>query len=208
MRFDFDHLEGAQRYKLLTACVVPRPIAWVTSVNGDGIVNAAPFSFFNVMGHTPPTVVLGLLKDPDKGAKDTECNILENKEFVINLVGEAAASRMNETAVNAPRDVSEMEIAGLTSMESAFVSPPRIAEASASFECELFTAVVPGPDQTIIIGKILALHIDDRFVLDAQRCHIDTPALELIGRMHGRGMYAKSDHLFKLDRPTWQKPER
>jgi flavin reductase (DIM6/NTAB) family NADH-FMN oxidoreductase RutF len=170
----------------MAATVVPRPIAWVTTQSDDGTVNAAPFSFFNVMGHRPPTAVLGLLRDPRKGFKDTAGNILARGDFVINLVPERLATAMNLTSMAAPAAVSELEAAGLTPAPSAHVRPPRIAESPVAFECVNHASVVTGPEQTIVIARILAIHIDDAHVLDAERGHVDTTGLGLIPRLEDR----------------------
>jgi flavin reductase (DIM6/NTAB) family NADH-FMN oxidoreductase RutF len=203
MRFDLESLDPAIGYKLMAATVVPRPIAWVTTQSEDGTVNAAPFSFFNVMGHRPPTAVLGLLRDPKKGFKDTAGNILARGDFVINLVPERLAPAMNLTSMAAPPSVSELEAAGLTPAPSAHVRPPRIAESPVAFECVNHASVVTGPEQTIVIARILAIHIDDAHVLDAERGHVDTTGLGLIARMHGAGWYARTTDLFQLERPDY-----
>ncbi|APE45702.1 hypothetical protein BOO69_19295 (plasmid) [Sulfitobacter alexandrii] len=203
MRFDLDPATPQRSYKLLTACVTPRPIAWVSSLSAQGVVNAAPYSFFNAMGHTPPTVAIGILADPDKGWKDTARNILDSGEFVVNLVPEHLAEAMNLTCMNAPADVSELEIAGLQSAASTHIAPPRIAGAPVSFECRTHSVVTTGPQQAIVIGQVLAIHVADPFVLDAEKAYIDTPALGLIGRMHGAGWYARSGDTFQIDRPDY-----
>src|SRR5262249_10331500 len=149
-----------------------------------GVVNAAPFSFFNVMGHDPPTVVLGIL--PGNGRlKDTATNILERGEFVVNLVSEANAEAMNMTCIDAPPDVDELALAGLTAAPSRHIAPPRIVESPVSFECRTLTSLVTGPRQTIVIGRVLCAHVGDAFVQNAERCYIDTKGLRLIARMHG-----------------------
>ena len=203
MRFDLDPATPQISYKLLTACVTPRPIAWISSLSEAGVVNAAPYSFFNAMGHTPPTVAIGILADPEKGWKDTARNILDTGEFVVNLVNEDVAEAMNATCVNAPAEVSEMEIAGLQSAPSSHIKPPRIAGAPVSFECVTHTVVTTGACQAIVIGQVKAVHVADRYVLDAERAHIDTPALGMIGRMHGAGWYTRSGDQFQMERPTW-----
>ena len=203
MLFDMATLEADHRYKLLTATVTPRPIAWVTTVSEHGAVNAAPFSFFNVMGHEPPTVTLGLLRQASGGFKDTAANILATGEFVVNLVSEANAAAMNITCMDAPPEVDELACAGLTAVPSRHVAPPRIAESPVSFECRSTASLVTGPRQTLVIGLVLAAHVDDAFVLDPVRCHIDTPALGLVARMHGSGWYARSSDLFEMRRPTY-----
>ena len=202
MLFDMETLAAQDRYKILTATVTPRPIAWVTTLSENGVVNAAPYSFFNVMGHEPPTVAIGLLAGPGR-FKDTPANILATGEFVVNLVAEANARAMNVTCIDAPPEIDELALAGLTAAPSHKVKPPRIAQSPVSFECRVLASLVTGPRQTIAIGRVVCAHIDDAFVQDKERCHIDTPALQLIARMHGSGWYARSTDVFQMDRPTW-----
>ena len=108
MRFDLEEVGTQNAYKLLTATVMPRPIAWVVTQDAEGRTNAAPFSFFNVMGSDPPTVAIGILADPERGFKDTARNILDTGEFVVNLVPERLVRAMNITAIDAPRGVEEL----------------------------------------------------------------------------------------------------
>jgi flavin reductase (DIM6/NTAB) family NADH-FMN oxidoreductase RutF len=203
MLFDFERMEAQDRYKILTATVTPRPIAWITTLSEDGIVNAAPYSFFNVMGHEPPTVTVGLLQGPGGDFKDTAANILATGEFVVNLVSEANAEAMNLTCMDAPPEVDELACAGLTALPSERVSPPRIAQSPVSFECRVLASLVTGPRQTIVVGRVVCAHVADEAVQDAARCHVDTPGLRLVARMHGSGWYARSSDLFQLDRPTY-----
>jgi len=202
MRFDLEQLDTSVTYKLLAATVVPRPIAWVTTVDGQGRVNAAPYSFFNIMGPAPPTLALGLMADPQRGFKDTARNIMETGEFVVNLVPEGLVKQMNITAVDAPPDVDELVLAGLAQAASTHVRPPRIAASPVSFECVNQGTVVTGPHQSVVIGRILAMHIADEFVRDAERGHIETQALDLVGRSFGAG-YIRTHDTFDLIRPTW-----
>lgn len=204
MQFDMEQLSADNRYKLLTATVTPRPIAWVTSKSVNGIVNAAPFSFFNVMGHEPPTVTLGLLRKAGGGYKDTAENIMATGEFVINLVSESMADSMNETCTDAPPEIDELELAGLTAIPSIAVAPPRIAGCPVSFECRSLSSIVTGPCQVIVVATVLRVHIEDEFLIDVERCHVDTPALKLVSRMHGSGWYARSTDLFQLARPRYK----
>jgi len=202
MLFDMESLPAQERYKIMTATIVPRPIAWITTLSRAGIVNAAPFSFFNMMGNDPPTVAIGIM--PQNGRlKDTAANILETGEFVVNLVAEANAEAMNETCIDAPPEIDELALAGLTPLPSGTIAPPRISEAPVAFECRILTSLVTGPLQTIVIGRVLAAHVDDRFVLDAERRYIDTPALNLVARMHASGAYLRSNDLFHMERPSW-----
>jgi flavin reductase (DIM6/NTAB) family NADH-FMN oxidoreductase RutF len=202
MLFDMESLPPQDRYKVLAATVVPRPIAWITTTSRAGIVNAAPFSFFNAMGNDPPTVVIGIMSR-DGRLKDTAANIFETGEFVVNLVAEANAEAMNITCIDAPPGVNELVLAKLTAAPSRAVAPPRIAESPVSFECRILASLVTGPLQTIVVGRVVCAHVDDAFVLDAERCHIDTPALRLVSRMHGRGVYLRSTDRFEMERPVW-----
>jgi len=207
MLFDMERLEAQNCYKILASTVTPRPIAWVTTLSEDGVVNAAPYSFFNALGHEPPTLALGLLAGKGR-FKDTATNILATGEFVVNLVSEKNAEAMNVTCIDAPPEIDEIALAGLTSAPSDAVRPPRIAESPVSFECRVLSSLVTGPRQTIVIGRIVRAHIEDAFVQDRERCYIDTPALRLIGRMHGSGWYARCTDLFEMPRPTWAEWQR
>ena len=131
----FASLKPLERYKLLAGLVIPRPIALVTTVGPDGVVNAAPFSFFNVFSEDPPLVVLGIQSNPDGSLKDTPSHIGDSGAFVVNLVDEALGERMNTCAVDFPRDKSEIEAAGLTVAPGVAVPVPHIVEAPAAFEC-------------------------------------------------------------------------
>lgn len=202
MQFRLDELDPRIGYKLLTATVTPRPIAWITSRSPEGVVNAAPYSFFNVMGDKPPIVAIGIMGD-ERGFKDSAANILATGEFVVNLVSEAVAPQMSVTSMDAPRGVDEMQCAGLTPLPSQRVKPPNIMEAPVSLECVNHATIVTGPHQSLVIGRVLEIRVDDRFVLDAEAAHIDTPALGLIGRMHGRGWYARTSDLFDMPRTSW-----
>lgn len=202
MRFDLEEVGPQNAYKLLAATVMPRPIAWVVTRDREGGLNAAPYSFFNVMGSAPPTVALGLLADPVRGFKDTAKNILDTGEFVVNLVPERLVAAMNVTAIDAPRGVDELALAGLETLPSARVTPPRIAASPVSFECVSLSSVVTGPNQTVVIGRVLTVHVADDCVLNAERAHIDTPKLDLVARSYGSD-YVRSHDTFSLARPVW-----
>jgi flavin reductase (DIM6/NTAB) family NADH-FMN oxidoreductase RutF len=204
MRYDLDQVDAGIAYKLLAATVMPRPIAWVVTNDAAGKVNAAPYSFFNGMGSNPPTVAIGLMADPDKGFKDTARNILDSGEFVVNLVPERLVEQMNVTALNAPKGTEELSLAGLHTEASVHIAPPRIAESPVAFECRSLSNVVTGPQQTVVIGRVLAVHIGDEFLLDAERAYIDTPKLDLVARSYG-STYVRAQDTFELDRPTWDR---
>lgn len=204
MRFDMSKLDLGARYKLVNSTITPRPIAWITTVSTSGVVNAAPYSFFNACGVEPPMVMLGLLKDMKTGeCKDTATNIAATGEFVVNLVTEADAQTMNLSSVDAPRDVSEVDYAGISAVPSDVVAPPRIATAPVSFECRKLEMLDIGQLQTVLIGEILIAHIADEFVADPAKFHLDTPAMKLIGRTHGAGWYARTSDQFALERPRY-----
>jgi flavin reductase (DIM6/NTAB) family NADH-FMN oxidoreductase RutF len=200
MLFECDRTSTENVYKLLVSTVVPRPIAWVTTQDIDGTVNAAPFSFFNAVSGNPPVVVFGIGGRGPGDVKDTGGNVRRTGEFVVNLVSNALASQMNITAIDFPKDVNELLQAGLHVAPSSKVKPPRIAESPVSFECERLVIVEVGVDRAVVLGKVLAIHVTDDCVLDSARCYIDTPKLDLIGRMHGRGWYARTTDRFEMPR--------
>ena len=199
MLFDFAALPGRECYKLLVSTVTPRPIAWIVSQNANGANNAAPFSFFNVFAGDPPVVGIGIGSRKPGQVKDTRANIRDTGQFVVNLVSEENARKMNITAIEFESDVDEIREAGLSPLPSARVKPPRIAESPVSMECELMQIVELG-ESGLVLGRVVAMHVRDDLVLDASTHHIDTPNLKLIGRMHGRGWYARTSDLFEMPR--------
>lgn len=203
MRFDLRDLPPATRYKIMTATITPRPIAWVTSVSAQGVRNAAPFSFFNMVGDDPPLLALGIMHRPDGRLKDTTANILATGEFTVNLVSEEDAQRMNRCSADAPPEVDELAYAGIDTTPASLIRAPLIASAPASFECRRHMVIETGPRQTLILGEVLAAHVADRFILDAASHHIDTPAMKLIGRTHGRGWYVRNGETLQMDRPPY-----
>ncbi|HTQ32533.1 MAG TPA: flavin reductase family protein [Stellaceae bacterium] len=207
MHFDLAKMPAQDGYKLMISTVVPRPIALATTVDRAGRVNAAPFSFFNAVSSDPPVVVLGINgTGAEGGYKDTEDNIRETGEFVVNLVDEALAERMNICAVDFPHEIGEMEVAKLTEVPSVEVKPPRIAESPVSFECKRITGLSLGGNSTMEVGRVIHIHIRDD-LLDMGKLYVKTDQIRLIGRMHGRGWYARTSDLFLMDRMTlaeWQ----
>jgi flavin reductase (DIM6/NTAB) family NADH-FMN oxidoreductase RutF len=201
MLFDFDTLAHKDAYKLMTSCIVPRPIAWVVTQSADGVLNAAPFSFFNMFSGNPPVVCIGVGSRPTGEKKDTALNVAETGAFVVNLVSEDLAARMNVTGIDFPYGVNELAEAGLTAAPSRKVAPPRIAESPVSMEC-VKREIVPLGDSSLIIGQVVAMHIRDELVLDPVRCYVDTPNLKLIGRMHGGGWYLRTSDRFDMPRLT------
>ncbi|MGH7058850.1 MAG: flavin reductase family protein [Stellaceae bacterium] len=203
MHFDLAQMPATDAYKLLVSTVVPRPIALATTVDREGRVNAAPFSFFNAVSSVPPIVVLGISPGDSggDGYKDTERNIRDSGEFVVNLVDEELAERMNICAVDFPTGIGELDHARLTPLPSAGVRPPRIAQSPVSFECLRVTGVSLGARSTLEIGRVIHIHIRDDLV-DVAKTYVHTDRMRLIGRMHGRGWYARTSDLFLMDRLT------
>jgi len=200
MLFDFGKIPPREGYKLLVSTVTPRPIAWITSLNAAGQLNAAPFSFFNVFAGDPPVVGIGIGSHEPGRAKDTRRNIRETKEFVVNLVSEDTAEAMNVTAIEFESEVNEIPEAELETIPSVHVKPPRIAASPVSMECALMQIVELGSDNGLVLGRVLAMHVRDDLVLDPAKHYIDTPRLKLIGRMHGTGWYARTSDLFQMNR--------
>jgi flavin reductase (DIM6/NTAB) family NADH-FMN oxidoreductase RutF len=195
MKFDFDSLSEDLRYKLMLATVLPRPIAWVTSQDSSGLVNAAPFSFFNVFGTEPATVGIGIGRSSATQPKDTARNIRATEEFVVNLVPFAAAEKMRASSMPFPPDVSEVSAVSLQTVPSERVAPPRIVESPASFECKFMQEIRLG-NFSLFLGRIVMLHVRDEAVLDADRLHIDAANLDLIGRMEG-ALYTRTRDKFE-----------
>ncbi len=198
MFFDFAVISPQNGYKLLSATIVPRPIAWVVTQDRQGVLNAAPFSFFNAMSGDPPLVIFSISGRAPGDAKDTGQNIRETGQFVVNLVDQANAAAMNVTAIDFPAAVNELAEAGLTTTPSMKVAPPRIAESPVAFECERHMTLEVGGDRSLVIGRVVAAHVRDDCVLDAARCYIDTPKLALIGRMQSPGSYIRTTDRFDM----------
>lgn len=200
MLFDLTKLSPQSQYKLLASTIVPRPIAWVVTLSPSGRLNAAPFSFFNAFGSGPPILCLGIGARKPGDPKDTGENIRVTGEFVVNLVGHANAEAMNVTAIEFGPEIDELAEAKLTTVASTMVKPPRIAESPVSMECTLHSMIEFGPDRAMVVGQVQAIHVRDDAVLDPERCHIDTPKLDLIGRLHGGGWYTRTTERFDMPR--------
>lgn len=199
MLFDFDAMPVGNRYKLLVSCVVPRPIAWVVSQDAAGTLNAAPYSFFNVFGEDPAVLAISIGPRPAGSAKDTLANIKALGEFTVCLVPETALQEMNVTAADFPPGVDELAEAGLTTLPSSRIRPPRIAESPVAMECTLHQ-IVPIGHHAMVLGQVRAMHVRDEAVSDPVKCYIDTPALGLVGRMHGRGWYTRTTDRVEVPR--------
>jgi flavin reductase (DIM6/NTAB) family NADH-FMN oxidoreductase RutF len=164
LSLDLDVMTPALRYKLLTAVVVPRPVAWVTTLGVGGTVNAAPYSFFNIFGQDPALVILGLEHHADGTAKDTAANIRRSGEFVINIATPDLTDAMVGTAAAYPSDVSEAEALGLKLAPSEHVAPPRLADVPAAIECRLLETMSFSPERDIVVGRAIGLSARDGLI--------------------------------------------
>jgi flavin reductase (DIM6/NTAB) family NADH-FMN oxidoreductase RutF len=200
MLFDFARLSARECHRILISTIVPRPIAWVVTEDERSELNLAPFSFFNVFAEDPPLICLGIgIGERGTGdLKDTGVNIRRSGEYVVNLVSEETAAAMAVTGINFHPEVNELREAGLTTLPSTRVKPPRIAESPVAFECELYEIIDLPTGRLLVLGKVVAAHVRDEAVLDPAKCYIDTPKLNLIGRMHGRGWYTRMTDWFQL----------
>ena len=184
------------------ALAVPRPIGWISTVSSNGVANLAPYSFFNAVAEKPHYVVIGA-----GGAKDTLSNIQETKEFACNLATFDLRHHMNMSSATVPRDVDEFPLAGLTAVKGTMVSAPRVKEAAAAFECRLHQLMpLPGVGRykqnfTLIIGLVVGIHIDDKYIVDGI---IDTAGMKPIARL-GYMDYAviSADNMFAINRPEF-----
>jgi flavin reductase (DIM6/NTAB) family NADH-FMN oxidoreductase RutF len=201
----FADLAPLARYKLLCAAICPRPIALVTCVSPDGVVNAAPFSFFNVFSEEPALIVLGLqhrqTADGGRNPKDTSRNIAASGMFVVNMVDEALAAAMNITAIDFPPDVSEIEAAGLTLKPGVSLPVPRIAEAPFAFECRKHTTLSFSPTREMVIGEVLHIHARAGLV-DETTLRVSVTDYKPVGRMFAND-YSRQNDRFELTRESY-----
>lgn len=205
--FDLATMSGGDGYKLLASVILPRPIAWVVSRDGTGRLNAAPFSFFNIVSADPPLVAISFSAAPDRREKDTLANILASSEFVVNMVPEELAEAMNLTATNAPRGTDETRLAGLELTPSEVVDVPRIVGSPVALECRHFQTIEPGGSSTIVLAKIVYVHVRTSAFEDVERLRVDPAQMRLIGRMHGSGAYCTTRDVFTIERKSWPLPE-
>jgi flavin reductase (DIM6/NTAB) family NADH-FMN oxidoreductase RutF len=196
--FDFAALSGHERYKLLIGAVVPRPIALVTTVDSEGRVNAAPFSFFNCLSADPAILALGVEYRASGPQKDTGRNVRDTQCFTVNIVSDAILEAMNICAVPFEPGINELKEAGLTAAAGVKVACPWIAEAPAAFECRHHTTLGIGKTREIILGEVLFAHFRQD-VVDRMTHHVDPEALDAVGRMGGHGYASTRDH---FDLPT------
>ncbi len=200
MIIDPQSFEGFNR--VLTGVVVPRPIAFVSTMSKDGLINLAPYSFFNAVAYDPPTIVFSSSRHAGDKRKDTLAHIEETGEFVVNIVVDDIAEAMNRTAAEYPSEVSEFEIAGLTPAPSQQVRPPRVAESPVNMECRLLQVVPLGQGEHqhgLVIGQIVLMHIRDD-IIEGHR--INHQRLKPTGRLAG-SMYCHTSDVFEMVRPVY-----
>ena len=204
MHIDPADLAQPERYKLLIGCIVPRPIAWVSTISPDGrSLNLAPFSFFNGVGSNPMTLLFCPASKPDGSEKDTLRNCKPTDEggtgeFVVNIATDALAQRMAASSEPLPYGESEFELAGLTTEASVVVRPPRVAESPVAFECRTVQVVRTTPGTAsgnIVIGRVVHVFVRDDLI--NERFHIDQGRLDAIGRLGGL-MYTRTRDRFEM----------
>ena len=198
-RFVTDEIDAIDAYKLLSGLVVPRPIGWIGTRSPEGVNNLAPYSFFNAVAASPPTVMFAPTGQPH-ARKDTLANVRETDVFTVNIVTYDLTEAMNSTSGTYPDDVDEFEVAGLTVREAEAVDAPIVAEAPASFECRVSQIVeIGGPPMgsSVVFGEVLAFNVTER-ILDGTR--IDQVGLDPVGR-HVGNMYSRARELFEIVRP-------
>jgi flavin reductase (DIM6/NTAB) family NADH-FMN oxidoreductase RutF len=199
MELDLEGRHADRGYAMLASLVTPRPIAWVTTVDLEGVVNAAPFSFFNLLGASPPIVGVCPGDRNDGSPKDTARNVRLTHEFVVNLVDESVAEAMNRTAASLPAGASELEGSGLTTVASSTIRPPRIAEAPASLECIEWGTLQIG-DNRLVIGVVKRLHVRDDLI-DPETLRIRSEDFRPVGRMGAPNWYCRTGDRFAMVRP-------
>ena len=202
MKINPKTFEGFNR--VLTGVVVPRPIAFVSTISNSGNVNLSPYSFFNAVSYDPPLIIFSSSKFTSDGKlKDSLSNIEQNGEFVVNIVNENIVEAMNATAAEYPEDVNEFDIANLTQIDSDLVKPPRLSESPVNMECKLERIITLGTEahpQGLVIGEIIQLHIDDE-IISGHR--INHEKLKPVGRLAGN-MYTHTYDVFELMRPSYE----
>jgi flavin reductase (DIM6/NTAB) family NADH-FMN oxidoreductase RutF len=205
MYYETSKNDHGLRYNPLKACVVPRPIGWLTTIDPAGVVNLAPFSFFNVLSYDPPFVMFSAgVHEADGSKKDTVANVEATGEFVYNMATWTQKEQMNQTAFIVDRSVDEMAAAGLESLPSRLVRPPRVKGSPVQFECRLHQIVTlpgrkPASDHHVVIGRVLAVHIDDEALTADGR--IDVLKIRPIARL-GYKDYTSVESVFQMEKRT------
>jgi flavin reductase (DIM6/NTAB) family NADH-FMN oxidoreductase RutF len=201
MKIDPASLNAKEVHGLLMGCVTPRPIAFVSTIGGNGVYNVAPFSCFTVMSMHPAIVGFAIGRRRGGGKKDTLVNIEHSGDFVVNIVSEPIARAMNQAAGDYPIDVDEFKEAGLTPVASDRVRPPRVAESPIHLECRLVQIMefgTPPRTHNFVVGEIVIVHVQDDLLADGV---IRADRVKAIGRL-GEDFYCRTQDLFEMKRPV------
>ncbi len=189
-----------ENYKLLIGSIIPRPIAFVTTLSEDGVLNGAPFSYFNIVSSNPPMISLSIQR-PDGKQKDTARNIIKKREFVVHIVDEQNVEKINQTAANLPASESEIELAELTQVKSTRITVPGVEQAKIRMECILEHSVELGgkeqPGCDLLIGQVIQFHVENALYENGR---IDPRGLAAVSRLAGAN-YAKIGEMFAIERP-------
>ncbi|MBX3503747.1 MAG: flavin reductase family protein [Alphaproteobacteria bacterium] len=204
MQYAASELSAHERYKLLISFVLPRPIAWVTTIGSSGVVNAAPFSFFNVFAEDPPLCMFAINKRPDGRIKDTWSNIQRTGEFVVNLTDEPLAQAMHESSGDFPPDIGEPDYLKLGLSPSTAIKPPRLAAAPWSLECRIWQVITVKDDRQLIIGEGVHFHVRDE-LWDPKAMRVLMDKYHPVGRMFA-DRYCRTDD--RLLFPAAEGPRR
>lgn len=200
-----DALPWQSIYKLLIGSIVPRPIGWISSMDEEGRLNLAPFSFFNAVCANPPHLLFSpMIRSNDRQPKDTLRNVRRSGEFVVNIVTEELAEAMNQTSAELPAEVDEFAVANLITAPSVVVRPPRVAASPIHFECQVAQIVDLGDEPgagSVVIGRIVHLHVSEKVLLDGDK--IDLARLKPIARLAGSS-YCRVTDTFDMVRPPSQ----
>lgn len=199
MKINPADLDRRGRHELMMSAVVPRPIAWISTVGADGIFNLAPFSSFTTIGVNPPLIVVSI--GPKRGGeeKDTLRNIRFSKDFVVNVVDENLAKAMNQSSFEYPSNVSEFKEVGLTPVKSDLVKSPRVAESPVNIECKVAQILKLGETGQVIIGEVVLVHVKDELWTGE---YIEPSRLKAVARIGGIQSYCRTRDIFEMERPS------
>ncbi|MDM4017157.1 flavin reductase family protein [Roseiconus lacunae] len=192
MELDVSELSVQETYLRMVQMITPRPIAWVSTESKDGVANLAPFSFFSGIGANPPTLCFAPANNPDGSPKDTLENIRQTGQFAVNIVSEATAEAMHQSADPVAPEVDEFELVGVSGIRCVKIAVPRVEQAIATMECTLHSTIGLGTGPggaNLVIGNVVYFHLDDALA--------DEKVLKTIGRV-GRRHYTKIDQTFQL----------
>ncbi|MFC1943241.1 flavin reductase family protein [Chloroflexota bacterium] len=201
MKIDPRDTDNTEFYRLFSSAVVPRPIAWVSTIGENGIFNLAPFSLFGIISSTPALIYISIGRKRDGQKKDTLVNIEFSKDFVVNIVNEDLAEAMNQSSTAYPSDVNEFKEVGLTPVKADIVTSPMLAESPVSMECQQFNIMEFGDlprRSSVVIGEVVRVHIKDELYANGA---IQVSALKALGR-HSGNLYCRTTDIVEMERPS------